>query len=293
MKSKLTTDRLMLREEAGQATAVASVCSLPSPLPAGDAGRDLYRPIPQYYDLEYADRTEDIGFYQRLAFEAGDPVLELGCGTGRLAIPLARTGSRVVGLDSDHGMLAVCQAKRDRLSGAIRGGLDLVQADLREFALGCEFRFIFAAFNTFLVLPALTDRDACLASVRRHLACDGRFVVDVFLPDPARLVQEGAGEVLERAFYWPAGKTTVMKYRRVRADVARQALDVELRYRYHDQAGRPGEDRYRFQMAVVFPNEMRLLLERHGFRVMEVYGSYDMEPLTRRSERMIFVSAKA
>jgi len=283
----------MLREGPGEATAILPACASHAPLPAGDAGRDLYRPIPHYYDLEYADRTEDIGFYQRLAFEAGDPVLELGCGTGRLAIPLARTGSHVVGLDSDGAMLAACEGKRKRLSGAIRGRLDLVQADMRRFALGCEFRFIFSAFNTFLVLPALADRDACLAGVREHLAPDGRFVVDIFLPNPARLAAGGAGEVLEEVFYWPDGKTMVMKYRRARADVARQAIDVEFRYRYHDRGGRPGEDQRRFQMAVVFPNEMRLLLERHGFRVTEVYGSHEMGPLTRDSERMIFVSEKA
>lgn len=201
------------------------------------------RSIPDFCDLEHADRTEDIGFFLRLAYEAGDPVLELACGTGRLAIPVARMGSDVTGLDSDPGMLAICEAKRDRLARALKGRLKLVPGDMRDFALDRRFRLVFVAFDAFLTLVTPEDRGRCLAAAHRHLENGGRFAVDVTVPDLGRLTQPDSDEVLERAFY--------------------------------------------------FPNEMQLLLERHGFKVKEVYGSYDMTPLTRESERMILVAEKA
>jgi SAM-dependent methyltransferase len=252
----------------------------------------LDRHVPEFYDLEYADRIEDIGFYQRMAFEANDPVLELACATGRLAIPLARIGAQIVGLDHCAAMLEICRAKRDRLLAVLKGRLELVEDDMRCFSLGREFRLIIAAFDSFSALKSLPEQDACLAAAARHLADGGRLVVDMAFPDPTRLAPNGPNQILERTFHWPQGRTIVTKYRRTWINMTRQEIAVVCEYRYQDRNARLTRRFNCFTSRLVFPYEMPLLLERHGLAVKAVFGSHDMEPLVEGSTRMIFVAEK-
>src|SRR5262245_12593437 len=148
---------------------------------------DTYdRSIAQSYDAEYAvirDPSGDRAFYADLAREAGGPVLELGCGTGRVLLPIAREGLVVacVGLDLSANMLDVLRAKGPP------DNLSLVQASMTAFDLGeARFHLVFAAFRAFQHLCTVDEQLAALACVRRHLAPGGRFAFDVFAPDLAR-----------------------------------------------------------------------------------------------------------
>jgi SAM-dependent methyltransferase len=145
--------------------------------PAGVGGQG--RPSPADAETEQIDRMDDIEFYQRLAFEAGDPVLVLSCGTGRLALPLARSGACVVGVEADAARFAVCRTRRDRLARAIKGRLDLVQGDLHARLPAVPYRLVLADEAALRDLTAPDERSSWLAAVVDRLADGGRLVVDL------------------------------------------------------------------------------------------------------------------
>ncbi len=125
------------------------------------------------YDYEYRRRRADVRFYRRLAGEIlGGPgeILDLACGTGRVAIPLVRDGHRVVGLDRTNAMLARARARASRIGRAARGRLLLVRADMRNFAFERRFPLAIMVFNCLEHLYSAADITACLRCVHRHLA---------------------------------------------------------------------------------------------------------------------------
>ena len=139
------------------------------------------------YDSVYSYVREDIPFYVDEALKAGGPVLELGCGTGRVAIPIAQAGVNVVGLESSEAMLDVARRKSQELSGA--GRLTLVQADMRDFSLERTFDLAIIPFRGFLSLLTVEDQGKTLLNVQRHLTPGGTLIFNVFVPDLDMLVQ--------------------------------------------------------------------------------------------------------
>lgn len=117
---------------------------------------------------------QDLEFYARLAGDAGGPILELGCGTGRLTRPLAAIGYDVVGLDNDPEMLAWSAAR-----------VELVEADMRDFDLATRFPLVIVPYNTLQLLPGVDDQQACFRCIDRHLLPGGVVALEVtdFLTD--------------------------------------------------------------------------------------------------------------
>lgn len=136
------------------------------------------------YDLDMAANNpgRDIAIYAELARRTCGPVLELGCGTGRISLVLAGTGVSVVGLDSSAGMLRGFRWKRRTSRGEVRRHTQIVHADMRDFELEQRFRLVICAFSAFTYLTADDDVRRCLDCVRRHLQPDGLFALDVFIP---------------------------------------------------------------------------------------------------------------
>src|SRR6266508_3521831 len=125
----------------------------------------------------YAAR-QDVAFYVEEAARTGGPVLELGCGTGRILLPLARAGHTVHGLDSSRHMLARCREKVAAEPAPVRGRITLHEGDVRAFDLGqgAVFPLVIAPFRVFQHMITIDDQLACLAAVARHLAPGGRFI---------------------------------------------------------------------------------------------------------------------
>ena len=154
-----------------------------------------YDPIAQLYDPWSASVVEDISFYVDEALASGGPVVELGVGTGRVAIPTALAGIDVIGVDSSEGMLAVC-AEHAREAG-VAGRLDLRQGDLRAPPVTERVQLVTCPFRAFLHLASDEDRLQALAAVRHLLEPGGRFVFDVFEPSPEDIA-ETDGRWIER-----------------------------------------------------------------------------------------------
>jgi len=258
--------------------------------------RCVYDVAAKFYDLCYgADApipVRDVPFYLELASRLGGPVLELGCGTGRVGLELARAGCEVVGIDISPAMLAGYRAKLGREDAAVRSRVTLVEADMADFELGREFALIIVPFRAFQHLLDVESQRACLKQVRGHLPQDGRFVFDAFnpsLPYIAGAVQkgrtwaydvvvaDGEGGTLQRSMY-------------ANPDPGEQRHELALRYEQLDADGRlVGTWFESLPLRWLYRYEAQYLLELCGLEVEEAYGSYDKTPLDGNSRELIFV----
>ena len=149
--------------------------------------------LAELYDAVYAD-CADIAFWQTVvpAVNAG-PLLELGCGTGRVLLPLARTGHEVVGIDLSEPMLARGRTKLKEEPPVVRGRVTLLEGDMTSFDLGRRFAQIYCAFGSFHHLRTVEEQLACLERCRTHLLPGGTLVLDLINPDPAPNSASGDG----------------------------------------------------------------------------------------------------
>lgn len=145
-----------------------------------------------YYDLIHKGLPGEAAFYVNGALSAGGSCLELGCGTGRVAVAMALAGAQVVGLDNSRAMLDVCVAKWDATSDA-EGSLHLIEGDMRAFDLGRTFNLIAMPYRAFMHLQNPNDQRRCLTCVRTHLAPDGRFILNTWIPDFPQICGAGLG----------------------------------------------------------------------------------------------------
>jgi SAM-dependent methyltransferase len=216
-----------------------------------------YDQIARLYDPWSASVTEDVGFYVDLAIQAGGPVVELGVGTGRIAIPIARAGVQVIGVDSSAGMLAVCRAEAERAGvGAL---LDLRLGDLREPPVNERVDLAISPFRALLHLHTDADRLRALTAARALLEPDGRLVFDVFEPSP--------GDVEETNARWIEREPGIFE----RADWDLDARTLTLSVR-----GPGGATT--MALAWLSPPEWRDLIERAGFEIDALYGWFDGRP---------------
>ena len=239
----------------------------------------------RHYDRVYAslrDPSGDVDWYRRLAREAAGPVLELGAGTGRVLLAMAAEGLPCVGLEAAQAMLDEMRRK------PLPSNVELVQADMRSFALPQRFALIAAPFRVFQHLESVEDQLACLGCVRRHLAPGGRFAFDVFAPDPAQLAIAAQPETEDARYQ--AGGEQVVRYVGVRVERGRQRLHVAMRYEKRLGDQRLGEDRTEFTMRYFYRYELEHLLTRAGFGRIEIHGGFGGEPLADDSRDFVVVA---
>jgi SAM-dependent methyltransferase len=270
-----------------------------------------YETIPEFgalYDAVplYAQRA-DVAFYvaeaERVAGERGGAVLELGCGTGRILLPIARTGLRITGIDESPAMLARCRAKLAAEPPAVRERVALRQADVRDFsaqppaseesgaaAEPAGFAIAIAPFRVFQHLLTPAGQLACLTTVRRHLVPGGTLVFDVFNPR-FDLMTRDRSEETEDTPETPLGDGRSLR-RTSRVTGVRwleQVSDIEIIYYLRSAAG---VERivHAFPMRWYLAAELEHLLVRAGYRVEAMYGGLDRGPLRDGSPEIIVVA---
>jgi SAM-dependent methyltransferase len=251
--------------------------------------------VAEFYDhvVPYRDRP-DVAFFVEMAQRSGSPVLELGCGTGRVLIPTARTGVDIVGLDASPSMLARCREKLSLEPEDVRAKVKLVLGDMRQFELGRRFRLVTMPFRPFQHLLTVADQCACLRSIHRHLNAEGRLIVDIFNPSLPHLIDERYltefGE--EPAFTMPDGRRVVRRHRLISRDLFNQVNESELIYLVTYPDGREERLVHRFPMRYLFRFEAEHLLARCGFEVEEVYADYDKSPFGAKYPSELIMLAK-
>jgi len=259
-------------------------------------GYEEYAFAAEFYDsvVPYAGRA-DVDFFVEMARESPGPVLEIGCGTGRVLIPTARAGMDIIGLDLSTRMLSVCREKLAREPESVQAKVHLVHGDMRQFDLGRKFGLVTMPFRPFQHLTTVDEQLSCLASTRNHLVDGGRLTLDVFNPSLALLMDdkylEEDGE--ETEFTMADGRRVVRRERTVSRDLFNQVQDVELIYYVTHPDGREERLVHRFQMRHLFRYEAEHLLARAGFQVEELYADYDKSPYgSKYPGELIFVARK-
>jgi SAM-dependent methyltransferase len=260
--------------------------------------------IADYYDESplVRGRTRDVAFYRDAVYEHGDPVLELGSGTGRITIALAQAGHRVTGLDISERMLERCSQRRAALPSEARERIHLVQGNMVRFELGEKFRLVIIPFRPFQHLLAVDEQISCLESVRRHFwshgphANDrrGRLILDVFQTDAERMHDPAhLKEALVTEYSTPDGRHVRIMERVAAFHRAEQRNDVEMIFYVTGPGGKEERLVFAWTLRYFFRYEVEHLLARCGFRVVAVYGDFDRSPLADTSPEMIFVAEES
>jgi SAM-dependent methyltransferase len=250
-----------------------------------------------YYDYTYRARRDDIAFYRRLARQHGGPVLEVGGGSGRVAIPLVQDGANVTVLDASRPMLARARESADALLDATaRKRLKLVHGDMREFALRRRYPLVIAPFNVLLHLYEPAEFASCFRAVARHLAPGGRFVFDVRVPDVRELARDPDRRYKARPFRHPTYGHRVEYSEQFRYDALKQVQHVTIRFAPEPGTGAPRGSRpveVLLTQRQIFPNEMRALLALGGLQLAGRYGDFTGRPLDAGDPQEIVVARKA
>lgn len=260
------------------------------------SGYEEYAFVADLYDwvVPYRDRP-DVSFFVDAAREAGSPVLEVGCGTGRVLIPSARAGLDVVGLDASPQMLAVCRERLQQENVAVQTKVQLVQADMRAFELERQFTLITLPFRPFQHLITVEEQRSCLMSIRRHLIEGGRVILDLFNPSLEALASRTEGQEFgdEPEFSTPDGRRVVRRHRTVAHDRFNQVSYVELIYYVTHPGGREERLVHAFPMRYLFRFEVEHLLVRCGFEVEQLYAGFDRSAYgSRYPGELLFVARK-
>jgi len=250
--------------------------------------------IADYYDSSpmVTQRTQDVAFYSSAARQYGDPVLELGCGTGRITLAIAEAGYRVVGLDISEKMLHRAVAKRHALRREARERVHLVQGDMTQFDLGEKFRSIIIPFRPFQHLLEVEQQIRCLQCVKQHLAPNGRLVLDFFQTDLERAHDpKFQQESLLIEYDLPDGRHVALSERVAAFHRAQQRNDVEMIFDVRHTSGTTKRLVMAWTLRYFFRYEVEHLLARCGFKLEATYGNFDGAALADSSPEMIFVAS--
>ncbi len=256
----------------------------------------------EIYDTEVIGFRDDIPFWESVVDDVRPKrVLELGCGTGRLLLPVARrvlshhADGRVVGLDISEPMLARARALVSE-DAALSGKVDIVAGDMATFDLGGTFDLIVVGFNSLAYVMGLDRQMACLERIRSHLSAGGRFGFDLLVPQVAWLAisEKVAPHRLEVDHANPTPEIRrFLRWVTERYDPVRQVEDDLYTYEIHMANGEVGRRTSDLAWSMIFPQQLELLLRATGFRVVQRYGDYARTPFGRGSKQYVWLAEAA
>ena len=242
---------------------------------------------PANYDLEQGPPSQArIEFWRRMAAQFGGPVLELCCGTGLVAIPVAAMGLSVTGVDLAAPMLAHAQAKSEREAVDVRW----VHANVLELALPRRFGFAILTGNAFQAFLTTADQRALLATAHRHLAPEGVFGFETRNPAGHDLRDEPEGPP-EMDYVDVAGRRVVVTSSQ-RWDAAAQVIHWTTSRRWTEVDGTPQRRTSRIACRFTSPDEIEDRLEAADFEIVAQYGDWDFAPFRARGERLITLARR-
>lgn len=250
-----------------------------------------YDAIAAYYDLEHRSFTDDVDLYVQFIEAAGDPVLEIGCGTGRIVRAVADAGFAVTGVDSSSSMLKYAQDALD--AGEQSGAVTLIEGDFRRDDLvnAGSFGVAIVALDSLLHAETQADQLRVLRAAWTALDPRGQLIVDVFNPTPARVMTMDGD--LTFSGTWPMNDGARLdKLVAQHADPSTQMIDNEIWYEVTTADRSIERTRTAFAQRWVSAAELVLMLQLTGFQDWRVYGSYELDDLGPQSDRIIVAAEK-
>ena len=242
-------------------------------------------------EVEQGQSAEDIAFFTSDALRTGGPVLDLGCGTGRMGIPIARGGAEIVGLDISGPMLARFNKKLAFESSHTRQRITLIQGDMKRFSLKRQFRCTICSSNTLFLLGSESGVAEALKNIGSHLEPGGMLIVDTAAIDSetrAALARYPKGDLpdldlLECSGDYPVRRTHSIEPHR--EDPKRFAIT----YKYFDTSDILYFERQE-DIILLTPQELTRLMEHLGYEIVEMFGWYDRREYKDGERKLIVVA---
>lgn len=249
---------------------------------------DAYAEIVHLYDLEHDDFTDDVELLLELADISDGPILELGCGTGRVMQPLCDAGYEVVGIDSSGRMLEAAERRLESSENA-----HFVKGDMADFidVTGGPFDLTIASLNSIMHLTSQDAQRAMMVSAWRSLMPGGRFVIDTLNPSVGQLNHLLNKTHLEGS-WTTVDNTAIDKWSHREPSEEAQIVDTLIWYDHLSADGEYKRVRTRFDLRYTYQSELTLLLELAGFGRVDWYGSYDLDPWYADADRIIAIAHK-
>ncbi|HSR67531.1 MAG TPA: class I SAM-dependent methyltransferase [Acidobacteriota bacterium] len=243
--------------------------------------QEAYAVVARHYDTDYQalGYDEDIDFYVNAARRSGGPVLEMGCGSGRVLLPVAEAGVAVHGMELSGDMLERLETEAGQLEEATRPLATWQQGDMRRDRAQGRYPLVTAPFRVIQHLLTRQDQRAWLQNVARHLTPGGRLIFDVFQPDYS-IISDDSGEPFKELDYTDNGSgKRITRHAQVRHQPEIQLFDLKLVWREYDSQGQQtGTEETSFRMRWFVKGELENLLELEGFRVAEFWGDFKPTP---------------
>jgi len=250
---------------------------------------EVFDRFARYYDDDYRDYEADIDAILELANEQGGTVAELGCGTGRILLPLAQMGASVTGIDLSPALLMVARRK---LEAAGVSSATLIEGDLRHSLLPADsVNLAICTSNTLMHLSTPEDQQQALVEAYRMLAPGGLLFVDLFNPDLERLFAVAGVQEFADRWRTPEGGE-VIKWSVRHVDPAAQIQETLFIYEETAVDGTVRKTNCHFTLRYLWRNEGELMLRAAGFTVEEVWGDFDASEYESGSEHLIFLARK-
>jgi ubiquinone/menaquinone biosynthesis C-methylase UbiE len=248
------------------------------------------------YDTFQTGIEGDVAFYVAEAQRAGSPILELGCGTGRILLPIAEAGGTITGLDRSAAMLAIAREKLSQQSAHVQQRVDLVEGDMRTFSIPQRFQLVIIPYRAFLHMLTVEDQRQALQRISEHLVNGGRLILNVFDPKLETIVamagsQSGTLRWSEEIRHPRTGRKVVVWNSR-RYYPEEQRVEQLFIFEELDEAGNVVAKSYAPLTARwIYQTEMQHLLELSGYQIEALYGDFQRGPFRYGGEQ-IWVARK-
>ncbi len=257
-----------------------------------NANARFYETVARFYDAENADKDDDLPLYTALAEQYGEPILDVGCGTGRVMLHLAQAGFRTVGVDHSEAMVA--RAKRKlAVMPDVAERVRFVVGDVLSVPMEERFGLVVVPYNGFMHFRTQAEQLAALERFHAWTRDGGALVLDLPNAGEAFATQDDGALVLERTFVEPESGHLVMQQSVSTLERVSQQLFITWIYDELDEEGAVRRTLAPLTLRYVFPAELDLLLKLSGWRAVARYGDADRAPFQEGSPRLIVVAEKA
>ncbi|WP_027415588.1 class I SAM-dependent methyltransferase [Aneurinibacillus terranovensis] len=242
-----------------------------------------------YYDIVSNGLEHDIEFYTELAGNVGGPVLDLGCGTGRISIPVARTGTNVVGVDSSGRMLEKARMKAKLMK--VEDKINFVEGDMRTFELRQVFSMAMIPYRSFLHLLTVKDQMIALRQIRKHLSEEGLLALNIFVPTIRSLYEQDEKSSTRGIYEIPGSDDRLVVWDYTRYDHFQQIAEIIRQYERVDSSGVVLQRVVApFHIRYIYPAELHHLLRLVGFSIVGRYGDFKKGTFGPESTELVIVA---